>query len=372
MNWQLIEKDVPVPARSPVAPVRLARREEARVLAHACVITACVTAFTVAFPFSPTSPRTLGVVLTAVALTLWGSLRLAGDRVRAWQLHAVLAIATGLVTLVLAASTTPFGALVTAVSYLWIAIFSGVYHRTWVLLRYLGGIAVGLGVGFWQAGTPSGPQAWAFLVATFAGVALTLNGRVSALRREAMTDPLTGVFTRRAFQRAAELDMARASRTGRPLTLAVLDLDDFKLVNDSHGHAHGDEVLVGLTADWQATLPRDVLLGRRGGDEFALLFPGRTLVEAQHEVGALSDDLCRWSAGLAEWDGGRDLTDLFAAADADLYASKARAGTEAGQPPRVTHAPTTSTTPAGGRAGERAEAAPADVGAGMGSEQAAL
>ncbi len=300
-------------------------------LAHACAISTSLLAFAVVVPFSPTAPRGLLLASCLVAAVLWAVLTVAADRVRAWHLHVVLAVATALAALTLGASTTPFGALITAVSFVWIAIFSGVYHRTRVLLRYLVGIAAGLGLGLWRAEAPSGPQAWLYLLVTFAGLALVLNQRVSALRREAMTDPLTGAFTRRAFERAAELDMARASRTGMPLTLVVIDLDDFKAVNDSHGHARGDEVLVGLTTEWQAVLPRDVLLGRRGGDEFALLFPGRTLAEAQEEVRALSDALCSWSAGAAEWDGGRDLTDLFTAADADLYASKAAAG-GAGRP----------------------------------------
>ena len=363
-----------MPPRPPTAPARLARREEARVLARACAIAAALLAFTVAVPFSPTAPRALGLALCALAVALWGALTVAGDRVRAWHLHALLSVATGLATLALSASTTPFGALVTAVSFLWIAIFSGVYHRTRVLLRYLVGIAVGLGVGLWRAAAPSGPQAWVFLLVTFAGLALVLNRRVSALRREAMTDTLTGAFTRRAFERAAELDMARASRTGMPMTLAVIDLDDFKRVNDAHGHARGDEVLVGLTAEWQATLPRDVLLGRRGGDEFALLFPGRTLAEAEDEVRALSDDLCGWSAGLAQWDGGRDLSDLFVAADADLYASKA-GGRPA--PPPDPRSGDGVDRPEGTGVGQEGPTGAGDAGAsgvgrGMGSEPTAL
>jgi diguanylate cyclase (GGDEF)-like protein len=152
---------------------------------------------------------------------------------------------------------------------------------------------------------------------------------------------------------------------GTPVAAVFIDLDDFKLVNDAHGHARGDEVLVGLTAEWQASLPRDVLLGRRGGDEFALLFPGRTLAEAEDEVRALSDDLCGWSAGLAEWDGGHDLADLFAAADADLYVSKARgSSSDAGQRRDVE----AGTTPASGAA----DGPPTGVGQGMGSESAAL
>lgn len=352
-----------MPPRTPAAPARLARREEARVLARAFAIAAGLLAFTVLVPFSPTAPRGLGLVLCVVAIGLWAALTIAADRVRAWHLHAVLVLSTALTTLALSAATTPFGTLVTAVSFLWVAIFSGVYHRTPVLLRYLAGIAAGLGVGLWRADAPSGAQAWVFLMVTFAGLALVLNRRVSALRREAMTDPLTGAFTRRAFERAAELDMARASRTGLPLTLVVIDLDDFKRVNDAHGHARGDEVLVGLTAEWQAALPRDVLLGRRGGDEFALLFPGRTLEETEDEVRALSDALCGWSSGVAEWDGGRDLADLFAAADADLYASKAGTG-------GVGRAGAGGAGPTG--AVGLGEAAPDAVGRGMGSEPASL
>ena len=221
------------------------------------------------------------------------------------------------------------GTLVTAVSYTWIAIYSAVYHRARVLVRHLGGIAVGLGVGLAHAGAPSAPQAWVFLVATYAAVAVVLNRRVGALRREAMTDPLTGAFTRRAFERAAELEMARHSRTGRPLSLAVIDLDDFKLVNDARGHAQGDAVLVGLTSAWVAALPRDVLLGRRGGDEFALLLPGYDAAEAAVVVAGLDSDLCGWSSGLAAWDGG-DLAEWLAAADVDLYAAKARGGAPTG------------------------------------------
>lgn len=294
-------------------------------LANACWIVAAVTAFTAAVPFSPTAPRQLAAVFAVIALALCAALMLGADRVRAWQLHAVLVTAVALVTVSLASSTTDFGACVTAVSYLWIAVFSGVYHRTVVLVRYLTAITAGLALGFWYADVMSAFQAWVFMMASIAGIALTLNRRVSALRREAMTDPLTAAFTRRAFERAAELEMARASRTGMPLTVAVIDLDDFKSVNDSHGHARGDEVLVGLTAQWQSVLPREVLLGRRGGDEFALLLPGRTIEQARTKVALLSDDLCAWSVGFAQWDGGMDLADVLEVADADLYASKARA-----------------------------------------------
>lgn len=293
-------------------------------LANACAVVGVATAFAVAFPFNPTSPRVVDGAIAVVAWSLWAALRFAADRVRAWQLHAVLILATVAVTLSLAASASEFSALVTSVCMVWIAIFSGVFHRPAVLARYLTAVAAGLAVGLHVADVPSPFPAWVFLVATVVGIGATLNRRVSALRREAMTDPLTGAFTRRAFERAAELDMARASRTGMPLSLAVIDLDDFKRVNDKHGHTFGDEVLVGLVTQWQASVPREVVLGRLGGDEFGLLMPGETLEEATAVVASLSDDLCAWSAGVVQWDGGMDLIDLLRAADADMYATKAR------------------------------------------------
>ena len=94
------------------------------------------------------------------------------------------------------------------------------------------------------------------------------------LARISLTDPLTEALNRRGFEDRVGRELAGAMRSGEPLTLAVLDLDDFKSVNDRDGHAAGDALLCDTVNRLSAVLrPRDSL-GRLGGDEFAMLFPG--------------------------------------------------------------------------------------------------
>ena len=300
----------------------LARPDEAHVLSNACLIAGAVIAVTVLFPFSPTAPRRLGAELVVVAFALGLALRWAAPRLRSVHLHAVLGLSTALIALCVAASTTPSGTLITSVSFLWVATFSAVFHRRRVLLRHLGLIGIGLGVGLLLAGAPSVPQTWFFLMATFSSVTVILNGKIRDLRAEATTDPLTGVLTRRAFRAVAELEMARAARTKQPLTLVLLDLDDFKLVNDERGHDAGDAVLVSLTAAWREGLRAEDALGRFGGDEFLLVLPGADEAQARDLLPRLRDDsICSWSAGLATWRG-ESFDDWFRAADQELYAVK--------------------------------------------------
>ncbi|MEM9059537.1 MAG: diguanylate cyclase [Pseudomonadota bacterium] len=100
------------------------------------------------------------------------------------------------------------------------------------------------------------------------------------LQLQAFTDPLTGLPNRRAFYETFEKELARHDRFGVPLSVALADIDHFKLVNDRYGHAAGDEVL----AKFAHVLTREFRsfdgIGRIGGEEFALLFPHTRLAEA--------------------------------------------------------------------------------------------
>lgn len=100
------------------------------------------------------------------------------------------------------------------------------------------------------------------------------------LRRLATTDPLTGVANRRRFMEAAERELMRARRYGRPLSLLMLDVDHFKSINDGYGHAVGDDVLTCLASAARECMREIDVVGRLGGEEFAVLLPETSLTEA--------------------------------------------------------------------------------------------
>ena len=108
------------------------------------------------------------------------------------------------------------------------------------------------------------------------------TGRLS---EQALTDPLTGLGNRRAFDRALERETARAARHGRPMTLVMIDLDGLKRVNDTLGHAAGDTALLDLAAALRTVLRTEDSAYRLGGDEFAVVLADAVVLD----VGALEE-----------------------------------------------------------------------------------
>ena len=157
------------------------------------------------------------------------------------------------------------------------------------------------------------------------------------LERLAMQDALTGVSNRRHFTAIAERDTALARRHRWPLSVLMIDIDHFKEVNDTHGHAVGDEVLRVLAGVFQSALRTTDHLGRFGGEEFVVLLPDtaldgaattaerlRTAVAATAFTGRDGEPFaCTISIGLTEWNpADSSIEDALKRADAALYDAK--------------------------------------------------
>ena len=150
----------------------------------------------------------------------------------------------------------------------------------------------------------------------------------------ARLDTLTGLANRRAFYEALEKERARTHRYGRPLTVAYLDVDDFKRVNDSQGHAIGDMVLVTVAQTLRENLRVNDVVARLGGDEFAILLPETDVVAAESVVRKLQDLLASemeaygwhitFSIGVANFlDPPDSLETMIRTADELMYTAKA-------------------------------------------------
>ncbi len=151
-------------------------------------------------------------------------------------------------------------------------------------------------------------------------------------------DPLTGLANRRAFNRILDIEIERARRSGTSVSLAIIDLDDFKKVNDTYGHTKGDEVLVAFSRKVFQTTRRYDLAARLGGEEFALILSGTGLVKAKRVLSRLLEEFraktfeapdggifkVTCSAGLTCYKGtvDMDVKQLLDLADEALYGAK--------------------------------------------------
>jgi diguanylate cyclase (GGDEF)-like protein len=162
-----------------------------------------------------------------------------------------------------------------------------------------------------------------------------LQGAYAAAEELARTDDLTGLKNRRAFYELGELTLGQAKRYGHPLCVVMLDIDRFKRINDTWGHAAGDEAIKAVAKAIRQTVRATDISGRVGGEEFAVLLPETTAEEAAAQAERLRQaiaGLCLHQAadeipftcslGVAEGDGESSLDRLMGRADQALYEAK--------------------------------------------------
>ena len=163
------------------------------------------------------------------------------------------------------------------------------------------------------------------------GAVLMATDRLRAeLEHLATYDSLTQTLNRRALLQRCEDELERAQRYGNGPSIMMVDLDNFKAVNDTRGHQHGDAVLVHFAERTRQVLRRADRLGRYGGEEFLVLLPGADaeaalgVAQRIHATLATGHPLdCEVSIGLTSWTGPQETLDaMLSRADAALYRAK--------------------------------------------------
>lgn len=247
-----------------------------------------------------------------------------------------------------------------------------------VRLRMLVGMLLGVGapVGWLSIRIISGESFWEELrdhtglylymlttsMTAFGLFGAHLGRQESRFEQQSVTDGLTGLKNFHYFFARLEEAYAQYQRTNIPFALAVVDLDGFKNINDIHGHPVGDRALVVAASSIASIVRRGDTAARVGGDEFALLLPGRSSVEA-HQIGERICEVVRHASGSLHEHASIGLTvsvgiastdrcaiaaprDLYIAADNALYQAKRqgrdRAITKAGLPSSVSTTPSLS------------------------------
>jgi diguanylate cyclase (GGDEF)-like protein len=181
---------------------------------------------------------------------------------------------------------------------------------------------------------PSGLPLLGFIV-LFLASARSLNDRFGREEEASRTDSMTGLWNRRGFLEASDGALVRSRRSGKPVSIALGDLDHFKEVNDSLGHAAGDAVLKAVAGAIRASLRAQDVAARWGGEEFILLLPDTPKEGALHvaecvrrAIAALPIEVegqevkVTLSMGVAQHWPGRNLEETIAQADAALYRAK--------------------------------------------------
>jgi diguanylate cyclase (GGDEF)-like protein len=278
----------------------------------------------VAFPLSANQPTGLvgaaGVLAVLAGCGVW----LFATRISLLGFELLAAGGSLVTSALITQAHTHGGMMVAAFAYPWIAIYAAHFFPRRAVNAQGLLISVGLGAGLLLSGLPHVAIYWVVVTVTIWSICILLGNLSESLRRQVATDPLTGLLNRSGFLAAAVRERALADRTGTPLTVAVIDLDDFKEVNDREGHAAGDALLTSLALQWRQRMRPSDIVARHGGDEFLLLLPCTEPRGAEAALQRLcdKDDPVGWSTGITEWLPGQSLDAALAQADQHLYEAK--------------------------------------------------
>jgi diguanylate cyclase (GGDEF)-like protein len=228
----------------------------------------------------------LAAVTVAAAAVLGGWARRPGHDLPSWAAHGALTAALALISGIALCGRGDPTALAALAFFAWVPLVAAAFLPTSGAVVYLAASSV-LCIVVVALSVHEDPVSYAVpTVATAAVAAVTAGCFRSLMLKWATTDPLTLLPTRQALPSLLEHHVARARHWKAPLTLAVIDLDHFKTVNETRGHRTADRLLRDIASHWRAALRRSDELVRYGGDEFVAVLPG---CEANDGVKVMED-----------------------------------------------------------------------------------
>lgn len=325
MSWRRSTEPGGGTTRVDVLDTILPPRQAANLAAALWSVAAAIGALAAALPHGPGVHTGAWWALATVSLLVAGLWWWRGDRLsRALQylvsLTAVVGI--GATTTAGRGAGTMFAGILL---FVLVTVYAASFYPDRALVLFLAVLTATSAVASSGPGVPGAAVAWSATVLTCGAVAGCIRALEHALGRAANTDPLTGLMNRRALEPLLDREMARCGRLGHPLCVAVIDLDGFKQVNDTHGHHVGDRLLIDVTRSWRSALRTPDVLARSGGDEFLLLLPSTTADAAITVLGRLRRLHDQpFSAGLAEARTDMSVSTLLRRADAACYRAKQR------------------------------------------------
>ena len=290
------------------------------------VSAAVLTIVALVLPHRPGPDPLVDIVTSAVALACAGLLIAVRNRLRMWFFHVLIQIGNVLIAGGMYAGGPTETIEQYAFLYLWGALYASYFfsRRATVIHTLLGSLSYGLVLLlkepnlFWMS-------RWFVMMGSFLIAALIVNWLMQQIRTLARADSLTGLYNRRTFEEELGRALWRAERDRRPVCVVLVDLDNFKRINDTLGHSTGDRLIKEASAAWSGQIRQNDVLARYGGDEFAALLPDCSLNDAEIVAGRLrrampSQATC--SIGFAMWDGKESGDTLLTRVDEALYRAK--------------------------------------------------